>query len=522
MRAWFVAVIVNLMLLAACGGEKEPVPAGGETGQAQREPSGELRIVSASPETLDPALTGDVNSSTYVLEIFDGLVTLDRDLKVVPNLAERWEISGDGRVYTFFLRRNASFHSGRPVNAHDFKYSIERATHPALKSHVAPLYLGDIVGVADKLAGRASEVEGVQVMDDYSIRITIDAPKAFFLAKLTAPVSFVVDRDQITSNPQNWIRAPNGTGPFKLTEWQLNERIVLEANPSYHLGAPGVARVVFLLGGRGVDLFEQDQADIAAAGVLPPEKRAALAPQMFSSQQLSITSVGFNLRVPPFDDLKVRQAFTMAIDRNQLVTRVLNDTVAGAQGVLPPGMPGFNPNLQAISFDPARARQLLAESRYAGSLPRITFVSPTQGQAEQALVEMWRQNLGVEVQVSRLDLTNINREVEAGRAHLFNFGWVADYPDPENFLDILFHSRSSGNQTKYSNPQVDRLLEQARGERNNDQRYALYRQAEQIVVNEAAWLPLFHGRGSFLVKPRVKGYVRPPLLIPHLRFVTVE
>jgi oligopeptide transport system substrate-binding protein len=165
-------------------------------------------------------------------------VTLDYDLRVVPDIAERWEISPDGRTYTFYLRRGVKFHNGREVTAEDFKYSFERAADPKTQSPVAETYLGDIVGVVDKLNGRATEVAGVRVVDRYTLQITIDAPKVYFLAKLTYPTAFVVDREQILRMGRRWTEQPNGTGPFKLKEYKVGERIVLERNPDYYRGPP--------------------------------------------------------------------------------------------------------------------------------------------------------------------------------------------------------------------------------------------------------------------------------------------
>jgi oligopeptide transport system substrate-binding protein len=519
MRGLAGLVLVCLILLVGCGGD-EASP-GSDT--SSRQPTGELRIAASNPVTLDPALITDVTSAAYAVEIFDGLVALDPSLKVVPDLAERWELSSDGRVYTFHLRAGAKFHSGRVVSAQDVKYSLERAADRATKSPTAQLYLGDIVGVSDRLGGQATAVSGIEAVDERTLRITIDAPKSYFLAKLALPAAYVVDSEQIAANPETWVRSPNGTGPFKLTQWALNERIVLEANAEYHLGAPGVARVIFSLSGDTGALFDSDQVDIASA----PISRGTDSAGYVSAAQLSTNYIGFNQQAAPFDDIKVRQAFAMSIDRAQLAKTVLQDHVLEAKGVLPPGMPGFNPNLQAIPFDPVRAKQLLAESKYGTNLPAIRFVT-TNGSANnlpvevQAIAQMWRQNLGIEVQLGSANLNSFYRDLEAGRVHIFQFGWVADYPDPENFLDLNFHSRSPANGTRYSNPEVDRLLESARTQSSADQRYGLYRQAEQIVINDIGWLPLFHGKQGYLVKPAVKGYKPPPLALSHLRFVTVE
>lgn len=171
----------------------QPVPTGGE-----------LRLFGAEPQTLDPALAADAESARYIVEIFSGLVTLDKDLRVVADIAQSWDVSGDGKVYTFHLRSGVAFHNGRPVTAEDFKYSLERAASPATGSTTADTYLGDIVGVKEKLQGKASAISGVRVVDGATLQIEIDAPKAYFLAKLTYPTAFVVDRANVESG-QDWM-----------------------------------------------------------------------------------------------------------------------------------------------------------------------------------------------------------------------------------------------------------------------------------------------------------------------------
>ncbi|MCK4964892.1 MAG: peptide ABC transporter substrate-binding protein, partial [Dehalococcoidia bacterium] len=194
-----------------------------------------FNLSGSSPSTLDPALCADAFSAGYIVEIFSGLVTLDRDLNVVEDIAESYEISTDGMTYTFHLREGVIFHDGGGVTASDFKYSIERAANPETGSPVVGAYLGDIVGVKEKLGGEADEVSGVRVVDEETLEITIDAPKAYFLAKLTHPTAFVVDEENVASG-DDWWRHPNGTGPFKLEEWRAGRHIVLERNEDFYGG----------------------------------------------------------------------------------------------------------------------------------------------------------------------------------------------------------------------------------------------------------------------------------------------
>ena len=211
-----IALAAATFLLAASGCGPQPTASVSPTA-IPTQTGGELTLLRAAPSTLDPAVCGDSTSASYIVEIFSGLVTLDNDLNVIGDIAEDWEVSADGMTYIFHLRQDVKFHNGRVVNASDFKYSIERAADPATGSPVAEAYLGDIVGVKEKLAGEADEVSGVSVIDDSTLEITIDAPKAYFLAKLVHPTAFVVDSDNVEPG-DDWWRRPNGTGPFSLAE----------------------------------------------------------------------------------------------------------------------------------------------------------------------------------------------------------------------------------------------------------------------------------------------------------------
>lgn len=537
--AVFLALLVILLALVAvaCGGGDEETSGGPEGstptgGSEPRSGSGELRLASDDPPTLDPHLATDATSATYIVEIFGGLVTIDKDLKIVPDLAERWDVSPDGTVYTFYLRSNALFHSGKRVTANDIKCSMERAADPRTLSPVADTYLGDIVGVKDKLRGRTQDVRGVEVVDESTVRITIDAAKPYFLAKLTYPTAFVIDCQQVQQNPARWSQRPNGTGPYRLQSWRPGESITLVANPRYHLDPkPSIQKVTYLLaGGSPLTMYENGEIDITGVGLSDIERvrdpRDPLNKEFREVFDLDVSYIGFNIQQQPFDDVKVRQAFAMSIDKQKLAEVALRNAVTPAKGILPPGMPGYNPDLKGLEYNPERAKQLLRESKYGERLPRVTMTvvgaGATSGPTTDAILEMWRQNLGVQVEVQQVEFVTFLQDQRRGRFQMFEAGWIADYVDPEDFLDILFHSQSLDNSTKYNNPQVDQLLESARTEKDANKRMDLYRRAEEIVVNEAPWIPLFHGKSNVLIKPYVKGWVVAPLVIPHLRYASIE
>lgn len=537
-RFWLSILFMGVAFVAlACGGDDDGGGASGSNdgGDSPASPANaDLRMAGADPITLDPALAGDAGSATYIVEIFGGLVTLDRDLQIVPDLAESWDVSPDGLTYTFHIRPTAKFHDGKPVTANDFKYSLDRTARLGQTvSATAEAYLGDIIGAKDVTRGRADEISGVQVIDARTLEIKIDAPKAYFLAKLTYPTAFVVDQQEVEANPRNWTRKPNGTGPYKMAEWRLNERIILEANKDYHLGAPSVDRVLYVLaGGSTLTQYENDELDVAGISVNDIERvlsdRDPLNADYRSGDNLSVSYIGFNVTQPPFDDPNVRRAFAMAINREQIVRVVLKDMLDVANSFMMPGLPGYNQNATLPEFDPEGARAALAASKYenAAGLGEVTLTEvgggANAGIATQAIIEMWRTNLGVDVSIAQAEAASFYDDLDRGRLQMFDIGWIMDYPDPEDIIDLLFHSTSRQNNTHYSNPDFDAIVEQARTEGDPTKRLQLYQDAEQILLEDLPWIPLYFGKDHFVVKPRIQGFDPLPIVIPMLRYLSID
>ena len=487
----------------------------------------------ADPPTLDPHLTTDVNSAVYAVEIYSGLMTIDRNLAIVGDLAENWEVSPDGRTTTFRIHPYAKFHDGREVTTNDIKWSLERAADPLTEAFNASVFLNDIVGVTQKLSGASTAISGIQVINDSTVTITIDAPKPYFLSKLTYPVSFVLDQQNVESG-RDWIFEPNGTGPFKLAEYRPGEVLRLEKFDGYHLGPAMIDGVEFLIsGGNSMLMYENDELHITGIplslldGILDPS--SALRSEVVAAPpQFDIDYFGLNTTEPPFDDIKVRQAFNYAIDRQTLASTLLEDLVVPAAGILPPGFPGYNPDLQGYEYDPEKALRLIQESKYGAldELPRIILTLPGNFGAGvspsiEAMLAMWGENLNVDIQLQQTEWATFLQDLHQNRFQMFGgLGWIADYPDPENFLDVLFHSKSNNNQSEYNNGQLDVLLERARVELDESARFELYHQAEEIIVYDAPWVPLWHSNGgSVLIKPNVNDYFLFPLVIPKYRYV---
>ena len=486
----------------------------------------------SDPATLDPHLTTDATSASIIVEIFGGLVTINPDMEIVPDLASRWEVENNGLSYIFHLNNNATFHDGKSVTALDFKWSFERASNPSTGSPVADEYLGDIIGVSERLKSKTQEVEGIQVIDDYTLKINIDAPKSYFIAKLTYPTGFVLDKNNVESSRQ-WFLNPNGTGAFKLAQYTPGENLILKANKNYHLGAPHIDTARYILsGGTAMLMYENDEIDITGVGLAdldrildpssPLNKDLVKRPPTFQTSYL-----GMNSNMPPLDDVNIRLALNHAINREEISKVVLADLVVPAKGILPPGFPAYNKNLTGYEYDLEKAKKLIKNSKYGNNIPIIklstagNFGASSVNLDLEVIIENWKA-LGITVEIQQTDWATFLQDLYKNRYQMFQIGWVADYPDPQNFLDILFHSNSSSNHTGYSNSKVDALLEQARTEQNKTKRFEMYNSIEEKILADAPWVPLWHSAESYiLIKPRIKNFKISPLIIPNLRYIEI-
>jgi oligopeptide transport system substrate-binding protein len=492
---------------------------------AKAGPAGVVRLDGSNPLTLDPAISQDVTSWYYLVEIFSGLIRLDDKVNLVPDIAESWTVSADGRVYTFKLRPNVKFHDGKPVTAQDFKYSLERSLNPRTRSPVAATYLGDIVGAIDRLTGKASDVKGIRVVDPLTLEITIDAPKQYFLSKLTYPTAFVLDQKNVESGAR-WFEKPNGTGPFKLDVWQKDQRLALARNDAYYGDITRLSRVEYYLGpGSTMGMYETGELDVIDVGAGDVERvtdpRGTLSRDLIRTPQLSMSYIGFNASTPPFDDVNVRQAFAYATDKQRLADVLYKKMVVKAEGILPPGMPGYDPSLKGQEFSPEKAKAALAKSKYgsADKLPEITLtVGERGGSLGESFADMYKRNLGVTINVEEV-AQGFYEGLNDRQFQMFFIGWVADYPDPQNFLEILFRSDSDANHGGFSDAEVDKLLDRAGVEQDRDARIKLYRDAERLIVNAVPVIPLYHQTSYGLVKPRVSGLIWTPMGVLSFRGV---
>ena len=505
-------------------------------GDDQRD-GGVFRRLWADPPTMDPALVTDGTSYDIVIEIFSGLVKLtgESDNPIAMDLAESYTVSNGGKTYKFILRDDLKFNDGSPVAAADFKWSWERAAEPETESPIVDEFLGDIVGVQAIIDGEATTADGIEVIDDHTLQVTIDAPKPYFIAKLTYPIAFVVKAENVTSGGENWTDEPVGTGPFVLKSYSIGERMILSKNQHYW-GDPAYLDEVQLLlaGGSAMAMYENDEIDITGIGLADLE-RVTDPTEEISQDVVDVppsfrtSYVGFNVERAPFDDVHFRRALNFAVDKQLVAEAVFADLVRPATGVIPPGFVGYNPDLEGLQFDEERAKEELAMSKYADAetRPRIVITLPGTGGSPslttEVIADMWRRNLGVDVEIQQVEWATFLQDLHRNRLQAFSLAWQADYPDPHTFVDVLFRTGSSINNTNYSNPKVDSLLEEANVEADPVRRIKLYQEAEELIIEDAAWLPLWWGvEGKVLVKQRVGGLIFPPLSVPIYQYIWID
>jgi oligopeptide transport system substrate-binding protein len=536
----FICLIFFFVNFAGCTpgvtttgtGAATATPSGNPSSTVPGVPGGTLHLVGNDPITLDPAVAVGLDAASYIIQIFSGLVSFDANLNIIPDIAQNWDLSSDGKTYTFHLKPQAKFQSGKQITAADFKYSWERALNPALQSLQAPVYLNDIVGSSDMIAGKATQLSGVTAIDNTTLQVSIDAPKAYFLNKMAFPTAFVVDKSNVQSGA-TWFQKPNGSGPFQLKSWQKDKSVILVRNDNYYGTKALLNEVDFsILSGNPIQLYQNGQIDVSPVSAaylgLVTDPSNAVSKELNLYKELSVGYVGFNVNAPPFDDPKVRQAFCYAVDKAKLISLSLQNVVAVAGGILPPGMPGYNPDLQSISYDPVKARQLIAESKYGSVANFPPIILTTQGYGNDVsgylggVLQQWQENLGVEVSVRQLETDVyyyfLGQEVDS----MFDYSWIADYPDAQDFLDVLLGSGQANNYGNYNNPQFNALLNQAAVNPDRNLRLQQYQQAEQIALQDGAMLPLNFGQNYTLVKPYVKGYAVSSLGFPSLSKVSIQ
>jgi len=507
---------------------------------------------SSDINTIDPDIATDTNSASVINLVFDGLVTLDKNLDVEAWGAKSWDISADGLTYTFHLRSGQSFSDGKPVTSADYAYSINRSVNPCLASPVS-YYLFELTdaatfasetcksGVISAAKGQTTPViqtlvgDSVLTPDSQTLVLKLAAPAAYFLEAMTYPTSYAIEQSVVGSDlsSEKWTdtltqgTTGQGTnGMYYVSVWDHNAgKIVLKQNPHWWGLTQGkkpylteIDFTEFKSGDTAYSAYQAGQFDVGYPTVALLAQ-AKTQPDFHQTGTLTYFGINFNWKTPPFTSLDARQAFCEAINRDQLNTSILKGADTPEWNIVPKGMPGYNPNvtgpdgITATTGDQTKAAahwQAYVASLSGAKPAPVTYLyvagSASQTNLAQALQSQWQQVLGVSVTLKGEDFNTYLADSNSGNYIATRFGWQDDYPDPQDFLTLLFDTTAQYNSQHESVPQADTLMEAADKNTNQAARLTNYNQAEQLLINQVATCPLYRGNSYYQVRSWVHGW----------------
>lgn len=473
-----------------------------------------LRLALAAGPRVDPALVGDEENVELANLLYSGLVRLDAKYRVVPSGASSYSISSDHRHYTFHLRADLKFSNGDPVRAQDYRFAIVRSLDAGIKSPTAPVYLLDIQGAGDFLTGKAKTVSGIRVINRTTLEITTRWPVPYFLMELTYPTSYALDekaiRKQGPIDNTAWYSSPIGSGPYRLKTWIPNNKMVLVPNKYFVGPAPTVKQIVVSFGplqGTGIDLYKfvKQSLDVVNLGY---DSTLVGLKGIRETKSLIIDGIYMNVKMSPFGDKRVRRALTMALDRNALVTAALGHSVTPFGGYVPSGEAGYNPHLQTLPYDVSKARLELKAAGFPNGkgFPATTLsypTSPALGRLVEAVAKQWHKALRIQVDTKGLEEGVLLTKQAQNSLPLYISGWTADYPDPHDWLSLQWKSDAINNNVHYSNKTFDDEVSTADVTWDAHRQLRLYDAAQNSLVQDAAWLPLYIPHRLTYIRPTV-------------------
>lgn len=479
-----------------------------------------------NPPDLDPILISDTTSNGVASRIFNTLVGYDAELNMIPELAESLpEITGSGTVYTFKLRKGVKFQNGREMKAEDVRYSLSRlALTESKRFNVIERIMGAKAAAESARQGNPLQLDGVRVLNDYEVQIILSEPYSPFLFRLAMTNAAIVPKEAVEAAAGNFSRQPMGTGPFRLVEWKENTSLLLERFDDYFRGKPKLEAIEMRVIPESLvrqQEYEAGNLDICdvTSGMDSKWRNSNHSHDVLEWPQLAIYYYGFNLEKDgsPYKGRtdeqarKLRLALNYAVDREHLCKNVLEDRYYPANGIIPRGMPGHNAARPAFKQDVEKAKELLAEAGYPNGegLPAVQLLFNPQGDHTliAQTVQQDLRKIGVQIELKQLDWGAFIKAADAGEPAFFRLGWVADYPDPENFLSFLFHSSNKGprgNVTFFDNPVVDSLLDESDKETDPKLRLSMLQRAEEAIIADTPWLFLAFNKEVILRKPHVK------------------
>jgi oligopeptide transport system substrate-binding protein len=504
-------------------------------------PSGPQEItvnaLQGEPDNLDPNRSSFATEAAVIRQVFEPLLVFDKDLKPVAGAASSYDVSTDGKTYTFHLRAGAKWSDGQPVTAKDFVYSFKRLLDPATASDYASFFTdAGVVGAADYNAGKGTaDAVGVKATDDNTLVIQLEAPSGYFPNLVALWVVAPVRQDIVEKNP-GWAQDPStyiGNGAFKMSEWVHQDHITLVPNPNYAGTKPALQKVTLLMVASAEADYaayrnnERDWTLVPDADVKAVRADPQLSKEAVEYTELTTFWLVMNDTTKPLDNPLVRKAFAKAIDRDAMIRDVAAGIGQPATSMIPPGMPGYQPDLgKDLNFDAAAAKDLLKQAGFADptQFPQLhfRFATTTANQSRAEFIQgQLKQNLGINIVLDSMETKAYQAAYKNKDFDLAWTGWGADYPDPQNFMTGLFACSASNNKYNYCNPQFDAAA--AKGDTGTDltARLQAYAEAQQILVTDTPVAPLLYRGRMVLVKPWVQNLVITPKDdYPGLSFLT--
>lgn len=531
MRAWLLGLLAAGMV-AGCSHS----PGGASPGGEPRTAAILLRGLGAEPDSLDPQKARSVEAQRVLRDICEGLTTLDKSGAAAPGVAEKWQVSPDGKTYTFFLRHDARWSNGQPVVGADFVAGLRRLVDPATGSQYAEV-VNAILNASDIVAGRKPpESLGVSAPGPYTVIVRLRNPAPYLPALLAHPSTCPVEPVTLANERDAYARPGNlpSDGAFVLSQWVHGSYIYLRRNRYYWDNSAtrldGVKYVISSDENSELTLYRAGQLDIT--DVIPRAQygwiRSHLGNQLRITPELGVYFYGFNLRRAPFKgDVKLRRALSMVIDRDKLVRLVLRTGETPAYGFVPPGVAGYTPQSPAWRSLPmaqriAEARRLYAEAGYSAARPLHFVLRYNTGEVHSelaiAIASMWRQALGVQVTLRSEGFTSLLRDINRGNVQMFRSSWIGDYDDAYGFAQY-FKSDFGINLTHYDNPAYDALLDRAAAEVDPAKRRALLERAERLMLHDQPVIPIYFYASKHLVKPRVTGWYNNIMNVTYSKYL---
>ncbi len=517
-RQWrWLALVAAVVLLAPAALGAPAVRDGGEVTAVYR---------AGNVESLDPpSATAGTDWRMAGLILYNTLYRYDASGKIVPDLAEDMpRVSPNSKIYTIKIRRGVLFHNGREMKAADVKYSLERQAHPSAQSW-GPSFASNIVGAKDVIAGKATQMSGIEAVDDSTVRITLEQPQAAFTPILTMSINGIIPKEEVDRWGQEFRLHPVGTGPFRLERWTPGQEIVFVRNQRYfRQGVPRLERIIYKFGvdpSVGLLRFERGEVDYLADGLAPQDVQrvrgdARLNQAVFITNNPYLTFLLMRTEAPPFSDARVRRAIAMLIDRDRLV-QVAGGLGLPAKGFIIPNIACFDPNFSGVpSYDPAQARALLAEAGY-GSGFTVNLDSSTTGSIpfssewQQVLQQSFAQ-VGIRAEIRRFAGGTLTRMLNEGQSVLALNGWGASFLDPVDHVGTLVISDGiNARRARYSNPEIDRLFAQAERTASRDVRCRYYQRINKLALDDMPIVPVVVTRTMHLRSPRIGQFVWHPI-----------